>query len=445
MFCHLAGPHAVNRGPVGPVGGQNGIPWRNPVAWPLVPDLLAQLDEDPGSRLIWLGRFGRRSILVSESTKITRHPDWGPLLALQLAWALRLCGDSIASDRWILVAHRLDPGLGLIPDPWGLWTDQSASGNSPLAAEEQQRARDLLELLRSMRWQQPCFPFTPLPDWRGDWQDDQLDGFALLLAGTAIEQQPSLQQALLAAVGEQELAADADAALRWWSFLAEAWPEWGHPRLKSADLALAKGDLRCCGHWLANPSADLEASPWFFDLAARLALASGDLAAAMELWGRAMAMVEHDSSGQDLAELFRQRRRDARRTQGPDFVRSLRRSGDVAAAVELLALLIQQDPQWQPFNALGQELSSLEGALSPAEAAPKQAGNTGSASNPGPAVKSSQAGGLVTGSSIERFSAFLERSSPQANLSMPPASQGLSPEALAGILSRAEGRAALLD
>jgi hypothetical protein len=254
-----------------------------------------------------------------------------------------------------------------------------------------------------------------------------------------------LQQALMAAVGEQELTADADAALRWWSFLAEAWPEWGHPRLKSADLALAKGDLRCCGHWLTNPSADLEASPWFFDLAARLALASGDLTAAMECWGRAMAKVELDSSGQDLAEVFRQRRRDARRTQGPDCVRSLRRSGDVAAAVELLALLIQQDPQWQPFSALGQELSGLSGSLSPAEPSPEQAEDTGPAASPGPTVNRGQPGGLVTGSGIERFSAFLERSSNQADLSMPPANQGLSPEALASILSRAEGRAALLD
>ena len=428
-----------------PAGVQNGIPQRNPVAWPLVSDLLAQLEDDPGSRLIWLGRYGRLSALVSESTKITRHPDWGPLLALELAWALRLCGDFIASDRWILMAHRLDPALGLIPDRWGLWRDQSASGNSPLAVEEQQKARNLLELLRDMRWQQPCFPFTPLPDWRGDWQDDQLNGFALLLAGTPIEQQLSLKQALMAAVGEQELAADADAALRWWSFLAEAWPEWGYPRLKSADLALDKGDLSSCGHWLASPSADLEASPWFFDLAARLALASGDLTAAMELWGRAMAKaVELDSAGQDLAELFHQRRRNARRTQGPDCVRSLHRSGDVAAAVELLALLIQQDPQWQPFNALEKELSTCEGALSPAESAPEPVGDTGPDVSIGPAVNRDQTDRVVTGSGIERFSAFLERFCPQTDLS-PPASQGLSPEALASNLSMAEDRAALLD
>ncbi len=400
--------------------------------WPLVPDVLAQLDTDPGASLIWLGRYGRRSTLVSESERITRHPYWGPLLALQLAWALRLCGHAIAADNWILVAHRLDPALGLIPDPWGLWSDEAASGSSPLAAEEQQRARDLVKLLRDLRWQQPSFPLTPLPDWRGGWQDPQLDGFGLLLASTSSEHKQALQQALMAAVGEQEIAADPAAALRWWSFVAEAWPEWGYPRLKAADLALANGDLRSCGHWLANPSADLEASPWFFDLAARLALASGDLAVAMENWGLAMAKsVEGDSSGLELAEVFRQRRRDARRIQGPNCVRALRRSGETAAAVELLALLIQQDPQWEPFRSLEREQGTGAAAAS--------------RSGAGPAIAPRPAETSQAGLGIDSFSAFLERSAAQTGLSLPSAGQGLSLNAFSGILARAEGGSALLD
>jgi hypothetical protein len=413
---------------------------QNAVPWPLVPDALAQMDTDPGASLIWLGRYGRRSALVSESERITRHPYWGPLLALQLAWALRLCGDPIAADRWILVAHRLDPALGLIPDPWGLWSDKAASGDSPLPAEDQQRARDLIKLLRDLRWQQPCFPLTPLPDWRGDWQDRQLDSFGLLLAGTPSEQQQSLQQALVVAVGEREIAADAAAALRWWSFVAEAWPEWGYPRLKAADMALATGDLRSCGHWLADPSADLEASPWFFDLAARLALASGDLAAAMEHWGLAMAKsADGDSSGRELVEMFRQRRRDARRNEGPNRVRALRRSGDTAAAVQLQVLLVQQDPQWEPFRALERELSPDVAAEASPAPAPGQVGAPWSAVSPRPG------GAAQADCSIERFATFLESSAAQAGLRLSPDGEGLSPEAFASALARAEGAAALID
>ena len=404
------------------------------MTWPLVPNVLAQLDTNPGASLIWLGRYGRKSLLMSKSERITRHPDWGPLLALQLAWALRLCGDSIAADRWILVAHRLDPALGLIPDPWGLWSGEVARDVSPLPAEDQQRVKDLLTLLRDMRWQQPCFPFSPLPDWRGDWQDTQLDGFALLLAGTASEQRLSLQQALMAAVGEGEIATDTAAALRWWSFLAEAWPEWAHTRLKAADLALASGDLHSCGHWLADPSADLVASPWFFDLAARLALASGDLAAAMEQWGLAMAKsAEGDSSWRELAEIFRQRRRDARRKDGPNCVRALFRSGDTAAADRLQALLIQQDPQWQPFRALERELSPGDAAVAPPAPATGQVG----APEPGGAAHAE--------SSIERFATFLESSAAQAGLTLSSGGEGLSTDAFGSALTRADGAAALIN
>ena len=411
------------------------------MTWPLVPHVLAQLDTNPGASLIWLGRYGQKSHLVSESERITRHPYWGPLLALELAWAMRLCGDAIAADRWIMVAHSLDPALGLIPDPWGLWNGEAACGSSPLPAEDQQRARDLVTLLRDMRWQQPCFPYTPLPDWRGDWQDPQLDGFALLLAGTATEQQLPLQLALMDAVGEGEIAADAAAAQRWWSFLAEAWPEWGHPRLKAADLALASGDLHSCGHWLAAPSADLEASPWFFDLSARLALASGDLTAAMEHWGLAMAKAaEGDSFGRELAEIFRQRRRDARRNEGPNCVRALLRSGDTAAAAQLQVLLIQQDPQWQPFRALEQELSPGAAALAPPAPAPTQVDASGPAVvRPGPGEAAH------ADFSIERFSTFLEASAAQAGLKLSSGGEGLSPEAFANALARAEGATALIN
>jgi len=411
------------------------------VTWPLVPNVLAQLDTNPGASLIWLGRYGQKSLLVSESERITRHPYWGPLLALQLAWALRLCGDAIAADRWILVAHRLDPALGLIPDPWGLWSEEAACGSSPLPAEDQQRARDLLTLLRDMRWQQPCFPYTPLPNWRGDWQDPQLDGFALLLAGTATEQQLPLQLALMETVGEEEIATDAAAAQRWWSFLAEAWPDWGHPRLKAADLALASDDLPSCGHWLADPSADLEASPWFFDLSARLALAKGDLTAAIEHWGLAMAKsAEGDSFGRELAEIFRQRRRDARRSYGPNCVRSLSRSGDTAAAVQLQALLIQQDPQWKPFRDLEQELIAAAAAAAPPAPAPTQV------DAPGSTVVSPGPGGTAHSDfTIERFSTFLTCSAAQAGLTLSSTRQGLSPEAFASALARAEGAAALIN
>jgi hypothetical protein len=179
----------------------------------------------------------------------------------------------------------------------------------------------------------------------------------------------------------------------------------------------------------------LESSPWFFDLAARLALAKGDLAAAMEHWGLAMAKAaEGDSSGRELAEMFRQRRRDARRNEGPNCVRVLRRSGDTAAAAQLQVLLIQQDPEWEPFRALAQELIPDAAAVAPPTPAP-----SGEVGAPWPS-RAAQAD-----FSIERFSTFLESSAAQAGLKLSSVGEGLSPEGFASALARAEGAAALIN
>lgn len=415
--------------------------------WPLVADLPSQLDQDPGPALIWLGRYGRRSDLERESEKLSRHPYWGPLLALQLAWALRLCGDAIASDRWILVAHRLDPALGLIPDHWGLWTDDSSSGCSPLAEQEQRQAHELVERLRRLRWQQPALPLTPLPDWRSDWQDEQLDDFALLLAGTKEVNKFALFQTLIATVGEQEIADAPEAALRWWAFLAEAFPDWGYPRLKAADLALASGAFQACEHWLAAPSADLQSNPWLFDLSARLALARGDLAAALDRWGQAMAQsLSSESSDEELAELFRQRRREARRTQGPNCFRALCASGDSLAAAELLGSLIQQDPQWQPFRDLEREQirdREREQAEVVAEAStpvvpPAPVASFRQVADP---ITAELSGGAL---GANNFATFLERSAARINLPLPIATEALPLEAFATTLAKAEARISLL-
>jgi hypothetical protein len=131
-------------------------------------------------------------------------------------------------------------------------------------------------------------------------------------------------------------------------------------------------------------------------------------------------------------EIFRQRRREARRGPGVLQARRLIERGDSAGARTLLLQLVEQDPQWQPLRALLAQVDQP----APAAAAPGR--------------RTAQEGGPEA--ALARFSAFLERIAGQRSLSLPAASaapagdlhsQGERLEAFAASLAAAEGRLAL--
>ena len=107
--------------------------------------------------------------------------------------------------------------------------------------------------------------------------------------------------------------------------------------------------------------------------------------------------------------------------------------------------MVQQDPQWEPFRALEQELSPAVVAVEPPASAPGKVGAPRPAVGPGPAVSPGPGGAAQADFSPERFATFLKSSAAQAGLTLSSAGEGLSPEAFASALARAEGAAALIN
>lgn len=72
-------------------------------------------------RLHWLGRYGDGLQLDELAARLRPTEQWTAQLALRLSVSWLLAGDGRAADRAFLEADRLDPSLGLLPDPWELW------------------------------------------------------------------------------------------------------------------------------------------------------------------------------------------------------------------------------------------------------------------------------------------------------------------------------------
>ena len=194
-------------------------------------------------------------------------------------------------------------------------------------------------------------------------------------------------------------------------------PAWSYGRLKAADLSLQRGELERCRFHLDQAHQEHWQLAWMHDIAARLALAHGEVEQALDHWQEAMARCEGDGAAA-VIEIFRQRAREARRGPGVLQARSLLNRGEQAAAIALLERLLQQDPQWQPLRSL------LE------QARPAQASTAESSSE------------------LQRFEAQLQRLAVAAGLGWPPElpCQELPPtaEGLAQFLQQALGRLALL-
>jgi len=320
------------------------------------------------THLLELGRRSQAAELARQAEQARAAPGWDAAAVLELAAAWLLAGDPRQADLALLEAHQLAPALALVPDPWGLW---------PAPAPPAPAEPALLALAERWRgWRQPeCQgPWQQLlpqlqADWRSALEPPLLDALLILGRASALPGapplQPPLEDALVGLVSDAEIAAEPAASNRFWQLLATIRPHWALARIRAADLALARGELEASGRWLVDPPAEALANPWFHDVAARQAVARGDVAVALDAWAQAIRVAQADPSSAP-AEIFEQRRREARRGPGVLQVRSLANRGEPAAALALLERLLVDDPQWQPLRSLREQLQQPQSQPGPA-------------------------------------------------------------------------------
>jgi hypothetical protein len=123
--------------------------------------------------------------------------------------------------------------------------------------------------------------------------------------------EPALEQLL----GEELVVAEPELAWRFFDPLCERLPHWTYGWLKAADLGLQRGELERCQQLLEGASKEQWQLAWFHDIAARLALAQNNVAAALSAWRLAIERCQADGSNPSEAavvEIVRQRAREAR-------------------------------------------------------------------------------------------------------------------------------------
>ena len=87
-------------------------------------------------------------------------------------------------------------------------------------------------------------------------------------------------------------------------------PEWTYARLKAADLSLQLQHLKTSAEYLEAATPEQRQIPWLWDIEARLAMARQQARVALGCWEEAIRLAG-TSGDEELAELFRQRRREA--------------------------------------------------------------------------------------------------------------------------------------
>ncbi len=395
--------------------------------WPTASDLLQELAAAPPDsradrleQLRWLGLYGLVQQLESVVARLRSSPHWDAPLALEVSQSWMLAGQAHRADLVFLEADTLDPSLALVPDVWGLWP--APAGEQPAEigalAARLRRWRHLDPTALDASWRQRA-----QADWTYALTSPGLEELVLLLChGPALES--PIEPFLAELVGEELIAASPRQALQFWGLLTDLRPDWIHARLKAADLALACAEAERCAGWIATASPDVRGNPWYWDIAARAALEAGAITTALDHWGQALA-----EAPPELAEVFRQRRREARRGPGVLQAHALLQRGESGAALPLLQRLVADDPQWQPLRALLQQAETAAAAGRGSEALAAQA--------------------------PQRFGQLLERAATRIGLALPAATPvpkgiALDPEAarqrlgaFSGFLSDAEARFAL--
>lgn len=280
--------------------------------------------------------------------------DWNAMRALRCAHLWLAAGLEEWGDQLVLEADDLAPQARLIPDWWGLWpagaAQQPGRGMAEPLLEQAQALAGLYLEWRHQRPQQLLIAWGQ----RLQARPERLDDAALrLLLGVVIRGRDrlslSLEQCLADVAGEELVSREPALAFRFYDCVCERMPAWNYARLKAADLALQRGELERCQAHLEGSNEEQRQLPWLLDIAARLALAQGDVAAALEAWRQAITAARQETQ---LVELFRQRAREARRGPGVLQARSLLNRGERDAAIALLEALLEQDPQWQPLRSL---------------------------------------------------------------------------------------------
>ena len=259
---------------------------------------------------------GSRSGLDQQIAQ-TRKEGWGAQAALEAAHAALQLGLLEQADALVVEADELAPGWGLVPDRWGLWPPDPLEALSALEASTAPQRQHCLQLvddyllLRHLPaveiWRSWLAPVQER--WERAAEQQQLGLMGLLLGRT--EQLPApLEPALQQLVGEEQVTADPSAALAVWAPLSRRRPEWTYARLKAADLSLQLQQLKdCAGHLEAASTEQLQ-QPWLQDIKARLAMARQEPREALRSWEEAIRLAG-SCGDENLAELFRQRRREA--------------------------------------------------------------------------------------------------------------------------------------
>ena len=373
--------------------------------------------------------------------------QWDGALALRCAHLWLAAGWPALGDDLVLEASELAPGAGLIPDWWGLWPEapeEGANANANPEAAATPGAEALLVQTRELGqsyllWRH----LPPLESWKIWLQAMQGDHsridepamrllLGLVIAGRKWLPGP-LEPPLEKLLGEDLSALDPALAWRFFDPLCERLPEWNFARLKAADLSLQRGELGRCRQHLDGANDDQWQLAWLHDIAARRALAEGDVEGALAGWQRAIERCQIGDGGQEsqaeVGEIFRQRAREARRGPGVLQARSLLNRGEPQAAISLLERLLDQDPQWQPLRSLLEQARQNGGGAGTTAITPS--GPVGAGSN-----------------DLERLEARLEQLADRAGLPWPPSLAADGPQrdaaAFEQFLQTALGRVALL-
>jgi hypothetical protein len=360
------------------------------------------------SDLLALGRRGHREELVRQAQLERSSENWNAVRALELALAWLLAGDRRQADLALLEADRGDPSLRLVPDVWGIWP--LADGPTPTMTADRRQALELVE--RFQHWRRPdaqALWQQVLPQLKANWRNalEAPVADALLILGRASASPgaaalvPPLEPELVQLVADAEIAAEPAASSRFWQLVATIRPDWDLARIRAADLALSRGEIETSARWLAEPPEAALSNPWFHDVAARQAVARGDVAASLQAWAEAIRTAQAQADTVSLAAIFEQRVREARRGPGVLQVRSLANRGEHGEALAVLELLQAEDPQWQPFRSLREQLQASRPPVGKAQA-------DGAASLP--------AAGSPSGPSASEngsFTTLLERASAQ--------------------------------
>ncbi len=319
-------------------------------------------------------------------------------MALEVSLAWLLAGRTHQADLAFLEADRLDPSLALVPDVWGLWPVAAArEGATP--AVQKHAVLELATRIRSLRRLElpvldAAWRRRVEPDWTHALSGPDLDELVLLLRFGDDLPQP-IEPFLATLVADKEIEASPGQALQFWAVLTEIRPDWPHARIKAADLALAAGDLDRCANWITTATQDTQANPWYWDISARHAVETGAIALALDHWGHALAAADPE-----LAEVFRQRRREARRGAGVRQARALIDLGEFPAALALLQRLVADDPEWQPLRSLLREAET--------------------ACAPGPGTAADPYGEIAP----LPFARFLAQAAARSGIPLPPATPG---------------------